>query len=327
VIGADHVSYNDMHMPAGRVSWIGDPPSVGRFPDSEKILGAYMLQNPLIAHFATHRDDRCLRISDFVSVRTFQRTSVYNEFYRKLGTQYQFGTLFPARATAPVGVGIGIALNRGRRDFNERDRAVLSAIRPHLVQGYRNAHQFTELQRDVASITAGVDSLRVAIILLNDDGNIRLMTRRAPELLAAYFAVRGAPRETLPDTLDRWVKRHGALIAGRVSVATPYVVERDARHLIVRLIVEHRATMLLMSEEQSGADRRALQGLGLTEREAEVLSWLAEGKRDQEIATILGISPRTVQHHLARVYEKLGVETRSAAIAIALRAARGGLPV
>ena len=56
----------------------------------------------------------------------------------------------------------------------------------------------------------------------------------------------------------------------------------------------------------------------LTAREREVLQWLSCGKTDRDIACILGISPRTVHKHLQRVYEKLGVETRTAAVVRAL---------
>lgn len=57
----------------------------------------------------------------------------------------------------------------------------------------------------------------------------------------------------------------------------------------------------------------------LTPRESEVLGWLACGKTDRDIAHILGISPRTVHKHLQRIYEKLGVETRTAAVLRAMR--------
>lgn len=56
----------------------------------------------------------------------------------------------------------------------------------------------------------------------------------------------------------------------------------------------------------------------LTGREREVLQWLAGGKTDKDIGAILGISPRTVHKHLQRIYEKLGVETRTAAVVRAL---------
>jgi DNA-binding CsgD family transcriptional regulator len=51
----------------------------------------------------------------------------------------------------------------------------------------------------------------------------------------------------------------------------------------------------------------------LTAREREVLDWVAAGKTNRDIAAILGARPRTVEKHLERIYEKLGVETRTAA--------------
>ena len=54
---------------------------------------------------------------------------------------------------------------------------------------------------------------------------------------------------------------------------------------------------------------------GLTRRQGEVLHWLGVGKRNAEIAVILGISSRTVDKHVEHVLSRLGVETRSAAAA------------
>ncbi len=52
----------------------------------------------------------------------------------------------------------------------------------------------------------------------------------------------------------------------------------------------------------------------LSAREAEVLEWIAAGKTNAEIALILGISPHTAKHHVAKVIAKLGVENRGAAM-------------
>ncbi|VIO77691.1 Response regulator PleD [Bradyrhizobium ivorense] len=60
--------------------------------------------------------------------------------------------------------------------------------------------------------------------------------------------------------------------------------------------------------------------LGLTTREGEVLSWLSKGKTNRDIAQILGLSPRTVDKHLEQIYSKLGVDNRTAAATIAVRA-------
>ena len=58
-------------------------------------------------------------------------------------------------------------------------------------------------------------------------------------------------------------------------------------------------------------------GSDLTEREMEVLRGVAEGERSKEIALRLGISERTVKAHLASIYNRLGVDSRAAAIAVA----------
>jgi len=61
----------------------------------------------------------------------------------------------------------------------------------------------------------------------------------------------------------------------------------------------------------------------LTPRETEVLSWVAKGKTNRDVGEILGMSPRTVNKHLEHVFEKLGVETRAAAAALASREGLG----
>jgi len=59
------------------------------------------------------------------------------------------------------------------------------------------------------------------------------------------------------------------------------------------------------------------ESFNLTERELEVLASVARGERSKEVASHLGISERTVKAHLANIYEKLGVDSRAAAIAVA----------
>lgn len=58
--------------------------------------------------------------------------------------------------------------------------------------------------------------------------------------------------------------------------------------------------------------------LGLTPRVAEALLWVAQGKTNGDIASILGISESTVKKHLLEIFQNLGVETRSAATLRAL---------
>jgi CheY-like chemotaxis protein/DNA-binding CsgD family transcriptional regulator len=59
--------------------------------------------------------------------------------------------------------------------------------------------------------------------------------------------------------------------------------------------------------------------LGLTFREAEILMWISRGKTNKEVGLILESSHRTVNKHLEHIYEKLGVTTRAAAVAMVLQ--------
>ena len=69
--------------------------------------------------------------------------------------------------------------------------------------------------------------------------------------------------------------------------------------------------------EPDFSSARPLESLGLTVREAEVLLWVAQGKSNSDVSGILGATEGTIKKHLEHIFEKLGVETRSAA---ALRA-------
>jgi DNA-binding NarL/FixJ family response regulator len=70
-----------------------------------------------------------------------------------------------------------------------------------------------------------------------------------------------------------------------------------------------------VADATPGAIERAL---GLTSRESEVLSWVTQGKTNPEIATITGIQLTTVKKHLESIFVKLGVENRTAAVALVL---------
>jgi NarL family two-component system response regulator YdfI len=62
---------------------------------------------------------------------------------------------------------------------------------------------------------------------------------------------------------------------------------------------------------------KSIESINLTAREREVLESVARGERSKEIAVHLGISERTVKAHLSSIYNKLGVDSRAAAIAVA----------
>ncbi|MGK6355425.1 response regulator [Sphingomonas sp. DT-207] len=74
----------------------------------------------------------------------------------------------------------------------------------------------------------------------------------------------------------------------------------------------------LTERREGDAERLLAERHGLTSREAEVLVWISRGKQNREISEILHISPRTVNKHLEQIFEKMGVENRASATAIAV---------
>ena len=104
-------------------------------------------------------------------------------------------------------------------------------------------------------------------------------------------------------------------------VLVSFVVNRSKRGFSdrdrerVEVIRPHLGHLYRLSARTArNDDSLADSAAPLTPREREVLEWLGAGKTDKDIAAILVISPRTVQKHLQRIYEKLGVETRTAAV-------------
>jgi DNA-binding NarL/FixJ family response regulator len=103
--------------------------------------------------------------------------------------------------------------------------------------------------------------------------------------------------------------------------ADDYLTKPVANAELVRAI----ETRLRRSQQQAQREFKPdfssvepLQRFGLTARATETLIWLAQGKTNPDIATILGITESTVKKHVREIFEKLGVETRGAATVRAL---------
>jgi DNA-binding CsgD family transcriptional regulator len=128
----------------------------------------------------------------------------------------------------------------------------------------------------------------------------------------------------MPEMLRRWVDQQVAALKSADEIPPalePLVLESGGKHLVARLLCEPAHHILLLEEQRTRASPRSLEALGLTPREAEILARVSEGKTNAEIAAILAVSSHTVRKHLEHIYLKLGVETRTAAVAIALTSA------
>ena len=145
------------------------------------------------------------------------------------------------------------------------------------------------------------------------DARQRLAWRspQAQQWLAEFFGAQGDA------ACMAWLGRHGAEPNDGLCMLTLADRTLTARRLGSAGLGEVMWLLGLRAVDALAASR--LSTAALTPRETEVLSWIAKGKTNRDVAEILGMSPRTVNKHLEHVFEKLGVETRSAAAALASR--------
>ena len=202
-----------------------------------------------------------------------------------------------------------------------RPREVIARIAAH-VKGARQARQARN----------ALDAFGHAVITVRaGDGRLLWQTPLARELLQAVDATRAAGTRgpVLSEPLLDWLQAQAVLAVGGPppTLGHPLVLARDGRRVSFAL---HEPTgedewLVVLTESN---DRATIEALGLafrlTTREAEVLHWVVQGKTNRDIGDILGTSPRTVHKHLEHVFAKLGVETRTAAAAMALGKVRRG---
>jgi DNA-binding NarL/FixJ family response regulator len=113
------------------------------------------------------------------------------------------------------------------------------------------------------------------------------------------------------------VDQRSGMDLGADDYLTKPVAKNDLLNAITARL--HRAEQQANQEfKPDFSSYKPLLKLELTPRVAEVLLWVAQGKTNSDIATILGISESTVKKHLLEIFDKLGVETRSAATLRAL---------
>ena len=311
------ISYNDI-SPEGDPLLLLDPPDEWTAQRERDFL-RLASEHPLIAHYQRTGETRPMKISDLVPLREFKRTELYRMVYGPMGVNHQMAVTLSA---APGAV-VGIALNRDRPDFGERDRAMLGLLRPHLAQMRRDA-----AIRDAARLLESIVDRALggrdrAAVSVGRGGAVSFATTGALDLIASYLP-QWRRADVLPDVVLEWRARERArgLAAGR-----DLVLDGPEGRLVLRLLAAPESTghdVILLDDRRIGAGLLALAGLGLSARQAEVLLQVARGRTNAEVAAALHISPRTVQKHLENIFGALGVRSRAAATARAMTAMGAG---
>ena len=322
LIPCEIVSYNEVNARSNEITWLAEPADALDFPDSSETFNRHIPEHPLIRHYARTHDDRVLKISDFLTRTEFHRLGLYHEFYRRVGVEHQMACVLPA----PPPLVIGIALNRGRSDFAERDRCLLQLISPHLVQAFQNACIVSEMQAELALLTGAMEQSGHGVVVLNQNGQVRSMSKQAEVWMEKYFPHAALGGRHLPELLHRWLMQQEMLLAGGTvpPPRIPLTIAREGTRLVARLLSGPAMLLLVLEEHSETIPIAALRELGLTQREDEVLAWVARGKTNAEIAKIGDMSARTVEKHIEHLLRKLGVENRTAAAMRAMQAGESG---
>jgi DNA-binding NarL/FixJ family response regulator len=195
-----------------------------------------------------------------------------------------------------------------------KPQEVLARIAAHM----QNARQMKQARTALDAFGQATVAVRSA------DGRLVWQTPLARKLLRDYFAVEN---EQTPPRLLAWIKE--AQQAKAENREPPVLVADESRRLLASLhdpssLGHEGEWLLVLHEENHAAAMEALvAAFKLTTREAEVLYWVTKGKTNKDIGDILGTSPRTVNKHLEHVFEKLGVETRTAAANLAMSRVAG----
>ena len=194
-----------------------------------------------------------------------------------------------------------------------RPPEVLARIAAHMM----NARQMKQARSALDAFGQATVAVRAA------DGKLVWQTPLARKLLKDYFA---NPEEVAPEELLAWIS--DANQARRLNrEPRPLLIAQGNRRLLASFhdqTGDEEWLVVLREENDASAIESLIAAFRLTQREAEVLYWVVQGKTSNDIGDILGNSPRTVNKHLEHVFEKLGVETRTAAANLAMSKMRGG---
>jgi DNA-binding response OmpR family regulator len=188
---------------------------------------------------------------------------------------------------------------------------LLARIRVHLANA-RLAH----------SARAALDASGRYLLATDTSGGVLWCTPQTAKLLGIAFGDFHGEGYLLPANVQEWLQKRTHVDVK--SAADSIALETESSPLKLQLsyvgqVASEKILLRLVEGEFENDNLVLKRKLQLTQRESEVLMWIARGKSNRDIAEILDLSPRTVNKHLEQIYSKLGVENRASAAALAVR--------
>ncbi|CUS38986.1 conserved hypothetical protein [Candidatus Nitrospira nitrosa] len=317
ITDGEFTSYNEINHRHGLGTFQTDVPGFLKEPEHfGQVLAKEAEHHPILKYFQKTRDGSAVTLSDFVADREFRETVLSQEFYQPLQIPRIIGLALRIGSSHSV----TLARHKNGREFGEHTRTTLNAIRPHLRQALENALAVTQMQHQLAVMNQAVVEGEQALISVTNEGRIRFITPSAQRLLKQYDLHTRPESDRLSTRLRDWLtdsERQLNRSDDVIPELRPLLVQGELGCLTIRLIVKDSHYLLMLEEGQAAPAAKVFEAFGLSTRESEILSWVSQGKTNSKIGMILGISRRTVQKHLERIYIKLGVENRTAAAMVA----------
>jgi len=251
-----------------------------------------------------------VHLAALASPGAWSQTDHYHGLARPMGWRDQF--ILIARG----GQTLGNCDVMRDRPFRDREIELLSVLQPHFEAAW------TRVQPTRAAASA--DSLPAEVEV---DAGIRplAVSPKVARLIQSYFAGSGT-RRGLPSQLVEWVRSVTAGLGSGFALDPLRALVAEAPHgkLLVRFFPKPNGGKFRFIELPAPVDPFVFRRIGLTLRECDVLHWIGQGKRDSEIAAIIGCAQATVSKHVEHILAKLAAPNRLAAVAEAQRRLRSG---
>jgi len=270
-----------------------------------------------------------------VSDSEFAKSALYNEILRPTGGFHSVGAT--VKGSGPLLASLQVCRPQRAGAYNAVDAAVFQALLPHLMMAIEVRRRLALAEERNSGLERLLDRLSVAAFVTDGAGRPRFMNARAAQLIARGDGLtigNGMLTAANPATTrDLRALIAGIAYGGQNGAGARFVLARPSLrpplHATLmpawRLDPEANGSVaqgvaLLVSEPDAppAIDREALADtFRLTTREAEIAALLADGTELGEIAQALELGIGTVRNHLKRVFQKTGVGSQAALVALA----------
>jgi len=166
------------------------------------------------------------------------------------------------------------------------------------------------LPQSIERTAAPCAASQQALLVVSPDGRIQFATARALRWLKDFSL---SPSNRLRQALAGWLDE--VISSSRPS---RFILDRNGTQLCLQVFYREPKSVCLLLEQKATLGTADHARDLLTQRQIEVLSWVARGKTNAEIGRILSLKTGTIGKYLERIFPKLGVENRTAAASFVL---------